>query len=560
MNYKGGYRSRVFGNVQQVDLVPDFTVAPNPVLNGGTLTLTNTMQAGGGTTLSNVTYVINPGGLSGTLPASFRTVNGTGGVTAPGTTGAYTITLTYTFSGPQGANQTLPVTKNFSTTSFAPQPVIGIYTDPQRTQPLFCQAGGCFVDTGRLYYFFDEEVLPAGVTHPGTAWAYVRPTGETPIGTTPAGSAGPVNYTFPGACSSGCSVKVTVGGVSRTVSVNVSTPGPPPPPPTPPPTPPPPPPPGGFNVSLSGPASATAGVPINFTANATGGTGAISYAWRWGDNALSLNYIPGPATNSYTYPSAGQFAVSVRATDSAGIQANASVNISVAPQAGPPLSLTVAGPARGRRGQPVAFTTNVTGGVPPYGYAWRWGDNPLGGYLVGPGNHAHAYDALGTFNLSVRVTDNIGQTATATHTVTIDPAFQALIVPGAAFLKIGDAASGDIWGTDVSVANPGSEPLTLAVAFVPYLAESAGAVDLSTLSYRDLPAPLAANGGSWSQTNVVEWLHGREDKGTLVFRYEGPVPVINGRVYFANSPTRSGPPTARRWRASRPTRAGASSR
>jgi hypothetical protein len=183
----------------------------------------------------------------------------------------------------------------------------------------------------------------------------------------------------------------------------------------------------------------------------------------------------------------------------------------------------------------------VTGGVPPYGYAWRWGDFALGGYQTGPANHAHAYAEIGTFTVSVRVTDNVGQTSTATHVITIDNAFQALIVPGAAFLKIGDEASGDIWGTDVSVANPGSEPLTLAVAFVPYLTESAGPLDLSTLNYRALPAPLAPNGGSWSQTSVVEWLHGRQDKGTLVFRYEGPVPVVNGRVYFAKQSNPLGP-------------------
>ncbi len=85
--YKGGYSTSKNGSVQQVDLVANFSLSPNPVLKSSTLTLKNLMQKATAATLNSVDYAISPSGGSGTLPGSFLVVNGTAPVTAPGTVG-----------------------------------------------------------------------------------------------------------------------------------------------------------------------------------------------------------------------------------------------------------------------------------------------------------------------------------------------------------------------------------------------------------------------------------------------------------------------------------------
>src|SRR5204863_496201 len=138
---------------------------------------------------------------------------------------------------------------------------------------------------------------------------------------------------------SNCTLRVTVNGVSATLPISVSSPGPPPtptssvtpPPPTPTPT-------GGgggggtVSVSVSGPSSGSRGVPLTFTANASGGSPPYTYATSGaraarltvagnetttpGTSSTTINIdISGPPAPSAAYTSDGATATGTDAYD-----------------------------------------------------------------------------------------------------------------------------------------------------------------------------------------------------------------------------------------------------
>jgi len=111
---------------------------------------------------------------------------------------------------------------------------------------------------------------------------------------------------------------------------------------------------------------------------------------------------------------------------------SASLSISISPS---PASPTV--------GQTVTFTATVSGGTPPYGVGWDFGD---GGISVGVST-AHVFSTAGTFNVTAAVTDS----ATPAHTavtyvfVTVSPVtapdFQMFEAPASLTLTSGGSGS-----------------------------------------------------------------------------------------------------------------------
>lgn len=114
--YPGGYTATAAGTVQQLGLIPDFLLAPNPVVRGDPLTLTNLMLKVAAATLNSVDDLIDgaladPASWPTSLPSSFLPVGGIATVTAPGTPGSYYVHLRYNYSV-SGISQTpLTVTK-----------------------------------------------------------------------------------------------------------------------------------------------------------------------------------------------------------------------------------------------------------------------------------------------------------------------------------------------------------------------------------------------------------------------------------------------------------------
>lgn len=74
-----------------------------------------------------------------------------------------------------------------------------------------------------------------------------------------------------------------------------------------------------------------------------------------------------------------------------------------------------ASPTTGSAPLTVNFTGGATGGTSPYHYLWTFGDG-VGSNLSRP---THVFTTVGTFNVSLQVTDSTGQTASANLTVTV---------------------------------------------------------------------------------------------------------------------------------------------
>ena len=229
--YKDGYQVTKTGPIQQVDLVPNASVSPNPVLKSTTLTAKNLMQKAAAATLNSVAWQITPGGGSGTLGATFLPVNGTAGVTAPATTGNYNLNLTYNYTDHNGAPQSAQVQKPFQVTDFVPVPVLGVYKGANKTQPVIPFGGVYSLTTNTAYFLWDEETIPGGGTHPGAKFyrssdqnQSIGPS-DTLIGQV-TGAPGPVNYNSGAAeCSTNCYIKVEVSGSVKAFKIAIDAPG-----------------------------------------------------------------------------------------------------------------------------------------------------------------------------------------------------------------------------------------------------------------------------------------------------------------------------------------------
>src|SRR5205807_591212 len=103
-------------------------------------------------------------------------------------------------------------------------------------------------------------------------------------------------------------------------------------------------------VGVQGPSSGSIASPLNFTASASGGTASYSYAWncQWNSAAPSSGFVAGLSTQTCSYPSAGNFLVAARITDSAGATAySTGLPVLVSSGGTVPLTVGVQGPSTG---------------------------------------------------------------------------------------------------------------------------------------------------------------------------------------------------------------------
>ena len=394
VTYRGGYVSPdLSGNISQVDLVPSFTLTPDPVVKNGGLTLTNTMQIATVATLNSVDWAITgssvtPSTWDGQLGASFLSAGGTDtGRTAPGTPGNYFLHLRYNYSV-SGAPQTpFHLSRAFAVID---QILLSLSASPTTT------------DVGQAITFTATGGLPTSTY----GWNF----GENVFGgLEPGGATNTHAYSSPGPFTAVACVTNVSPNVCATAPVTItgSTPPPPPPPPT------------GLSATLTCPSSAGVGASVSCTASASGGT-TYTYGWNWGDNAFS--FTTGPATNSHTYSTAGTYIVAVQVTSgSQSTSATATVTIGGSgPPPPPPTSInaSVSCPAQGASGAPISCTATASGGS-TYTYGWHWGDS-FGGFTPGPATNSHTYASTGLFNVTVEVRSGSASTS-ATTTLTIVP-------------------------------------------------------------------------------------------------------------------------------------------
>jgi len=170
------------------------------------------------------------------------------------------------------------------------------------------------------------------------------------------------------------------------------------------------------SANAGGPYSGVVGSVISF--DGTGSSDAdgtiASYTWDFGDGGVASGPSP---THSYSVD--GNFTVTLTATDNDGLTGTDSTTAVINPAGGntPPIA-QANGPYSGTEGSAVQFSSS--GSLDPDGsivsYAWDFGD----GNTSSTANPAHVYIAAGTYNVSLTVTDDAGDSTSDATTATID--------------------------------------------------------------------------------------------------------------------------------------------
>lgn len=140
--------------------------------------------------------------------------------------------------------------------------------------------------------------------------------------------------------------------------------------------------------------SGTAPLAVIFNGGASGGTAPYAYSWSFGDGATSSLQ-----NSNHTYTSPGTYTARLTVTDATAATTSKTITITVT---GTGLNCTVsANPTSGQAPLAVSFTGNASGGQPPYGYSWTFGD----GSTSSSQNPSHTYNTAGSYTAQLTVRD-----------------------------------------------------------------------------------------------------------------------------------------------------------
>lgn len=178
-------------------------------------------------------------------------------------------------------------------------------------------------------------------------------------------------------------------------------------------------------VEAGGPYTALVGNAITFAGTATdpGSTdqAGLSYNWEFGDGTEA----GGPIV-SHSYAQAGTYTARLSVTDKDGARGSDTVAVQITTVNQPPTA-NIQGPSDGVVGESLSFDGN--GSTDPDGsiavYAWNFGDGATGS---GP-NVAHTYNAAGSYDVTLTVTDNNGIGGSTILAVNIGEPVQENISP-----------------------------------------------------------------------------------------------------------------------------------
>jgi PKD repeat protein len=228
-------------------------------------------------------------------------------------------------------------------------------------------------------------------------------------------------YTSPGEFTASATVSDAAGAsatAQATVTVQAST--------------------GTFDVGASAaPSSGPAPLSAVLSATPRGGSAPYATAWAFGDGSFGSG-----AAASHTYALPGAYEAAVFVTDAAGRVGTNFTAVAVSGTTGSALAAhLVETPATGSPPLAVTASVSAVGGSGTYtALAWTFGDGTTGsGPVV-----VHEYTGLGTYSLTVRVTDSTGASATDSTTVLVEGVVVVVSVnrtAGDAPLTVGASAS-----------------------------------------------------------------------------------------------------------------------
>jgi PKD repeat protein len=149
---------------------------------------------------------------------------------------------------------------------------------------------------------------------------------------------------------------------------------------------------------------------VAFTANIAGGSGSYTYAWDFGDSGTSDQANP-----THNYAAIGNYTVALTVTDAFdGSDTETKPDyITVYPALVAGFSADI---NEAVVEQIITFNSGATaGGKTGYTYAWDFGDTETSDQA----NPTHSYTDSDTYNVTLTVTDDLGNTDDATVTVTV---------------------------------------------------------------------------------------------------------------------------------------------
>ena len=153
----------------------------------------------------------------------------------------------------------------------------------------------------------------------------------------------------------------------------------------------------------------TVGQLASFRASVSGGTSPYTFNWNFGDGTTASG---NPVNHSFNMP--GTYTVTVTVADANAQTATATSSVLVNPLT---LVVTISGPTTGTVGSAVTFTATGSGGTTPYTFGWT---STAGSPVSGTGaSFSSIYSAIGTFMVSVTITDANLNTSIASQNVTI---------------------------------------------------------------------------------------------------------------------------------------------
>ena len=124
--------------------------------------------------------------------------------------------------------------------------------------------------------------------------------------------------------------------------------------------------------------------------------------WIWSNNQIST-----------VYENYGEYNAVFTVVDEQEFSASNSVNIHIEPK---PIDIEISvTPNPWVIGHPIQFESIITGGVTPYECAWDFND----GFTSNEQNPSHIYQEKGLYIVTLTVTDNISNSATAPHRVIV---------------------------------------------------------------------------------------------------------------------------------------------